>query len=88
MIILSKKSIHRWSYWRTKSKLFFCLSSGTLYAVLAFIVSLIVRVITGFDDSSLEASLGIALGSFLGGSFMSIALWYENERRYKRWKLK
>lgn len=86
MIIFSQKSIHRWSYWRTKSKLFFCFSSGALYAILSFSFRMLLEIITGFDENSLDVCMGIALGSFIGSSFLSIAFWYENERRFRHSK--
>ena len=88
MIIFSEKRIHYWSKWRTKNKLLFCLTSGFIYSFFAFILNLIVRPILGHTENIVETSFYISLCIFIAASFLSIALWYENERRYKLWKAK
>ncbi len=30
-----------------------------------------------------ETSIAISFGSFIGGCFFSLAVWFENERRFK-----
>jgi hypothetical protein len=37
------------------------------------------------SENIIETSLYVALGAFVAASFMSIALWYENEKRFKLW---
>ena len=88
MIIFSEKRIHYWSKCRTKNKLLFCLTSGFIYSFFAFILNLIVRPILGHTENIVETSFYISLCIFIAASFLSIALWYENERRYKLWKAK
>ena len=88
MIIFSEKRIHYWSKWRTKNKLLFCLTSGFVYSFVSFILNLILRPILGHTESIFETSFYISLGSFIAASFLSIALWFENERRYKLWQAK
>lgn len=88
MIIFSEKRIHYWSKWRTKNKLLFCLTSGFVYSFFVFILNLIIRPILGHSENIVETSFYISLGSIIPASFLSIALWYENERRFKLWKAK
>ena len=40
-----------------------------------------------FDNTEglIESGLSMALGAFIAVTFLSIAHWYENERRYKEW---
>ncbi|MDD3080248.1 MAG: hypothetical protein PHH37_14270 [Paludibacter sp.] len=78
MIIYSQKSISKWSFWRTKSKFFYCIASGLFYAACCFVGSLLIKFFIFKDADFLENSLGVA-----SGAFMSVAGWYENERRYK-----
>lgn len=86
MVVFGKKTIHYWNFWRTKNKLYFCLASGALYSVLMFIGNLMIRAILGLSENLLATSFYIALGSFIAGSFLSLAVWYENERRFKLWQ--
>ena len=88
MIIFSEKRIHYWSKWRTKNKFLFCLTSGLLYSFFVFIGNVIIKTILGHYENLFEISFYLALGSLIAGSFLSIALWYENERRFKLWKAK
>jgi len=85
MIVFGKKTIHFWKFWRTKSKLFFCLTSGAVYSVFSLVVTVIIKAIMGKSETIIETSLCVALGAFIAGTFMSIALWYENERRFRLW---
>ncbi len=85
MIIFSKKNIHRWKYWRSKSKFTFCLISGAFYTLLISAGHVLIKFLLGNTEELLASLLGIALGTFVSASFLSIALWYENERRYKLW---
>jgi drug/metabolite transporter (DMT)-like permease len=85
MIIFGKKTIHYWKFWRTKSKLLFCLTSGIVYSVFSFVFTVITKEIIGKSENIIETSLYVALGAFVAASFMSIALWYENEKRFKLW---
>lgn len=92
MIIYSKKNILKWSFWRNKSKLTFCLASGLFYTALMFVGNIIFRLVFSLGESMLdqsvfEVSFYIAIGMFLPATFLSIALWYENERRFKEWEL-
>lgn len=64
------------------------MTSGFIYSFFAFILNIIVRPILGHIENIVESSFYISLGSFIAASFLSIALWYENERRYKLWKAK
>ena len=64
------------------------MTSGFVYSFFAFILNLIVRPILGNTENIIETSFYISLGSFIAASFLSIALWYENERRYKLWRAK
>ena len=86
MIIYGKKNIHKWKYWQTKSKIVFCLVSGLVYAGFMFIGNLIIKPLFGHSDELILNSAYIAIGTFIPASFLSIALWYENERRYNVWK--
>jgi len=88
MIIFSEKKIHYWSKWRTKNKFLFCLTSGFVYSFFIFILNLIIRPILGHTENLVEESFYISLCSLIPASFLSIALWYENERRFKLWKAK
>lgn len=88
MIIFSEKKIHYWSKWRTKNKFLFCLTSGFIYSLFVFILNLLIRPILGHSENIVETSFYISIGSFIAVSFLSIALWYENERRFKLWKAK
>jgi len=85
MIILNKKNIHRWKFWRTKSKFIFCLTSGAIFASFIFLGSLFFRLLAGKTERIVESGLSVALGAFIATAFLSIAHWYENERRYKEW---
>lgn len=85
MIIYSRKNIYRWKYWRAKRKFTFCVLSGALYTVIATSFSLLIKLIFNTTVELLSSLLGIALASFIAMSFLSLALWYENERRYKQW---
>jgi len=86
MLILGKKHIHRWKRWRKWNKALFCIVSGFLYALPMFPTSLLFRYLTGKTENMLEGSLSVALGAFVAATFFSIALWYENERRFKIWE--
>lgn len=59
--------------------------SGFVYSVFSFVVTIAVKAIIGKSENLVETSLYLASGSFIAASFMSIALWYENEKRYKKW---
>jgi len=85
LITYSKKNIHRWKFWRKKGKVAFCLASGLLYSIYMFIGSASVIFFTNKPENLIDRSGGIALVGFIAGSFLSIAHWYENERRYKDW---
>jgi len=85
MIILNKKNIHRWRFWRNKSKLIFCLTSGVIYSSFMFLGSLFFRLLTGKTEKMVESGFSVALGAFIATAFLSIAHWYETERRYKEW---
>ena len=85
MIIFRKKNIYKWKFWRKKGKVLFCLASGLLYSIFMFLGSASVLFFTDKHEDIIERSLGIALVAFLAGSFLSIAHWFENERRYKEW---
>lgn len=86
MIIYSKKNIQKWEYWQTKTKFVFCLVSGLVYTGFIFIGNLIIKPLFGHYDDLLLNSVFLSIGTFVPASFMSIALWYENERRYNLWK--
>ena len=86
MIIYGKKNIHKWKYWQTKSKFVFCLVSGLVYAGFMFIGNLIIKPLFGHFDEYILNSFIFASTAFFPASFLSIALWYENERRYNVWK--
>lgn len=86
MIIYGKKNIHKWKYWQTKSKIVFCLVSGLVYTGFVFVGNLIIKPLFGHSDELILNSAYIAIGTFIPASFLSIALWYENERRYNVWK--
>jgi hypothetical protein len=86
MIIYTKKNIHKWSSWRNKSKFLFCLTSGFLYSSFSFIALLLTKWIFDWTRGGIvESSAAIAIGAFPMVTFLSIALWYENERRYQEW---
>jgi hypothetical protein len=86
MIIYGKKNIHKWKYWQTKSKIVFCLVSGLVYTGFVFVGNLIIKPLFGHSDELILNSAYIAIGTFIPAAFLSIALWYENERRYNVWK--
>lgn len=81
MIILHKKNIHRWAYWREKSKILFCIASGLVYTSVSFLGALSSNLLAHREDA-VQTSLTVALVVFVVSGFLSIALWYENERRY------
>lgn len=85
MIILNKKNIHRWKFWRTKSKFIFCLTSGAIFGSFMFIGSISFRLLAGKADRIIESGFSVALGAFIATVFLSIAHWCENDRRYKKW---
>ena len=85
MIVFGQKTIHHWEFWRRKSKLFFCFASGLFYTLCMFLMNLLIRPMLGQGDQLLESSLLVSFCSFIPVAFLSIALWYENERRYKKW---
>ncbi|MEE4198811.1 MAG: hypothetical protein V2I54_14320 [Bacteroidales bacterium] len=85
MIILNKKNIHRWEFWRTKSKFIYCLASGFIFASFMFLGSLFFRLLTGKTENMISSGFSVALGAFIVVAFLSIAHWYENERRYQEW---
>lgn len=86
MIIYSKKNIHKWSRWQKRSKITFCLASGATYSLFMFTGLLLFKLIMGHTNNLWESLGSITLGAFIASTFMSIALWYENERRFKEWK--
>ena len=86
MIIYRQKNIHKWLFWRKKSKLFYCFASGFLYGTVMFLGTFLLRFILGEEIAQvLDKTLGTAIVGFIAGTFLSIAFWYENERRYKIW---
>jgi len=86
MIIFRKKNIHKWGFWRKKSKIVFCITSGLIYAIIMFSGSLLFNFLSGNTrGDAIESGLSMALGAFIAVTFLSIAHWYENERRYKEW---
>jgi len=85
MIIFGKKHIHKWNFWRKKSKIFFCITSGLIYAILMGSGSLLYDFLSGDTNGMVESGLSMAIGAFIPVTFLSIAHWYENERRYKEW---
>jgi len=50
-----------------------------------FLGSLFFRLLTGKTEKMVESGFSVALGAFIATAFLSIAHWYENERRYKEW---
>jgi len=88
MIIFSEKKIHYWSKWRTKNKFLFCLTSGLVYSFFVFVGNLIIKSVLGHNENLFETSFYISICSLIPSSFLSIALWYENERRFKLWNSK
>lgn len=86
MIIFSKSHIRYWSKWRTKNKFLFCIASGAVYTLFVFIGNIIIRPILGHHEHLIGTSFFISICSFIPGAFLSIALWYENERRFKLWQ--
>jgi hypothetical protein len=87
MIILSKKRIHKWKFWKKKGKFLFCIFSGGLYAIVFFVGAYSSKWIFGNGMTDhLQHSIEIAGAGFVAASFLSIAHWHENERRYKKWK--
>ena len=86
MIVYGKKNIRKWSFWRKKNMLFYCFASGLLYGSFIFMGTFLTRLILGGEIADIiDKTLGAAIVGFIGGTFLSIALWYENERRYKNW---
>ncbi|MBE9467856.1 MAG: hypothetical protein IMY72_05975 [Bacteroidetes bacterium] len=86
MILYRLKNIQKWSFWRKKNKFVFCLASGLLYGTVMFLGAFVFRLILGDGIAQIiDKTLGVVIGSFIAGTFLSIALWYENERRYKKW---
>ncbi len=84
MIIFTEKSIHKWVFWRKKGKFVFCLSSGFLFSIFYSIAILTTKWALGREDF-IYSALQNAFFMFFPMSFLSIALWYENERRYKKY---
>lgn len=85
-MIIYNKNIQKWAFWRKKSKFTFCIASGLFYAILVFVGNIVFRYFFGNSENIIENSLSVAIGGFIAVSFLSIALWFENERRYKKWK--
>ena len=86
-MIIYKKNIEKWKFWRKKSKLTFCLVSGFFYATLVFLGGIPIRLLLGKSDAIIENSFYGAIGALIPAIFLSIAIWYENEKRYKKWEL-
>ena len=86
MIIYRQKNIKKWAFWRKKNMFVFCLASGFLYGTVMFLGTFLLRFILGEEIAQvLDKTLGTAIVGFIAGTFLSIAFWYENERRYKIW---
>ncbi|MBN2767033.1 MAG: hypothetical protein JXR27_11730 [Paludibacteraceae bacterium] len=51
-----------------------------------FIGNLIIKPLFGHFDEYILNSFIFASTAFFPAAFLSIALWYENERRYNEWK--
>ncbi len=85
MILYGKKTIHKWAFWRKRSKLVYCQASGLLYSFFMFIGYVLFKLLIGSQGNILLSSVGIAAGGFLVLSFLSIAHWHINEKRYKDW---
>jgi high-affinity Fe2+/Pb2+ permease len=87
MILYSRKNIQKWRKWRKKSKIYYCLASGFLFAVVIFIGMTAIRLITESNYLKAIREAGeYSIILFVFASFFSIALWHENERKYKEWK--
>ncbi len=88
MIIFSDNNIYKWAWWRKRSKLLFCISSGLIFAMGVTILTLFLKLLRegGMDVTS--SCLAVFGGSFVAGSLFSIILWYQNDDRYKQWQKK
>lgn len=83
MFLLNDKNIQSWMKIRKRGKFIFALQTSFLYASLSFLFSVIFRLILN-KNFVIEASLGAAIGFFIGGLIFSFAIWYENEKRFKK----
>jgi len=83
MWIYRNKNLQNWKYWHHR-KLFFCFLSGVVYAFIAAGISFITRYTFFRTDTLWDAVAGVGGGAFIGGCFFSLAIWYENERKYKK----
>jgi len=85
ILIYSKKSIHKWKFWTSKSKILYCLVSGLSFTLIYFLSVLTFKLISGNTNNLIISSLNMSVGAFCASTFLSIAHWYENERKYKEW---
>lgn len=84
MFYYKAQNIHKWQFWHSKSKAVFCLTSGVIYGLSAFLISTVLRYFLGYSDYMI-GNMGLAIGAFAGSSFFSLSAWYENEQKYKVW---
>lgn len=81
MFLITARNYNKWTKWRQR-KLLFCLLSGFMYGVVSVFFNVVYRLLFN-PVVIIETSLAVSAGSFLGGCFFSLAIWFENERRFK-----
>lgn len=83
MIFYNKKNIEKWAFWQKKGMLLYCVINAGIVTVITVSLNLILKISLHSTASLWSSIAGVALGTFIGWSFFSIALWYENQRKYK-----
>jgi hypothetical protein len=86
MIIYNDQNIHKWAWWRNKSKFLFCITSGLVFAMGVTFLTLFFKLLRqgGMDITS--SCLAVFGGSFVAGALFSIILWHQNDDRYHEWQ--
>ncbi|MBW6499681.1 MAG: hypothetical protein K0B09_14940 [Bacteroidales bacterium] len=85
MIIYSNNNIHKWAWWRKKSKFLFCVSSGLVFGTGVTLLTLILKLLREGGMDVTNSCLAVFGGSFVAGALFSIILWYQNDDRYREY---